>query len=285
MRKIALVGTASSGCGAPYNDLSFEIWGVSARAQYVTRANRWFELHRLDGEAPEWAKSWRKAMTEFTHDIGEVLMFWPETKLAPKVTAYPYNRIAERFGTYFMTSSFSWMMALAIDEMRPLDHNGHPVAFHNGDEISIYGVDMEQGTEYRHQRPGFRHFIDIARILGIIVTRDVAGGLIHEPSPYPFWQDDSHINKLERRNNEIKGGISKIINSLETTKILLAQDRAALAEMDAMKLPDYDAVKRHAFLEKEIIALSESAGTDTKNLIAHEAVDAEQQWHLDYLRP
>src|SRR3990167_8308310 len=164
MRKIALVGTASSGAGAPYDDLSFEIWGVSARAAYVTRANRWFELHRLDGEPPEWAASWRKTIADFTHDIGEVLMFWPEYKLAQKVTAYPYQQIADRFGTYFMTSSFSWMMALAIDEMRPLDKDGYPVAFHNGDEISIFGVDMEHGTEYQKQRTGFRHFIDIARL-------------------------------------------------------------------------------------------------------------------------
>ena len=132
-RRIAIVGTASSGCGAPFADESFEIWGVSKRAPYVTRANRWFELHRLDGEPPGWAAGWRKELKADSTDIGELLMFWPEYSLAPNVTSYPYARIAERFGTYFMTSTFSWMMALAIDEMRPINAEGLSSPVRNGE--------------------------------------------------------------------------------------------------------------------------------------------------------
>lgn len=284
MRRIALVGTASSGVGAPFDDPSFEIWGVSMRAPYVTRANRWFELHRLDGEPPEWAASWRETLKGFSSDIGEVLMFWPEYKLAPKVIAYPYNKIAERFGTYFMTSSFSWMMALAIDEMRPLDNNGHPQSFHNGDEISIFGVDMEAGTEYRQQRSGFRHYIDLARALGIIVTRDVAGGLVFEPSPYPFIQDDPILCKLERRNGEIKGGLARLLKSRDATRTLIAQNTAILEELTMFETSGYDIAKRRDAVNKEKESLLDQLSQLSINISAHEAVDMEQAWFLDYLR-
>ena len=140
-RKIALIGTAPSGKDGPYNDISYEIWGVASRLSYVTRADRWFELHRLAGEPPAFQEGWRKDIKKFSGDI-ELVMLYPEPDLGPRVTAYPYQRIVDRFGTYFMTSSFAWMMALAIDEMRP--SGGKPV----DGEIGIWGVDMEYGTEY-----------------------------------------------------------------------------------------------------------------------------------------
>ena len=142
MRRIALVGTTNSGAQAPFDDQSFDIWGVSARAVYVTRADRWFELHRLDGEPKEWADNWRKTVKKFSHDV-ELMMFYPEPDLGPKVVTYPAERITARFGTYFMTSTFSWMMALAIDEMCPVSKKWKP------GEIALYGVEMEYGTEYR----------------------------------------------------------------------------------------------------------------------------------------
>lgn len=284
-RKIALVGTASSGAGAPYDDSQFEIWGVSARADYVTRANRWFELHCLDGEPPEWAAAWRKEMKRFTGDIPEVLMFWPEPDLAPPgvVKRYQHEAIVKRFGSYFMTSTFAWMIALAIDEMRPLGPDGFARAHNNGDTIMIRGVDMEGGSEYRQQRDGFRHFIEVAKALGIEVERDVAGGLIFEPTPYPFWMDEPHIQKLERRGKQVSDGIARNTETLEMAKLLLAQNRAILYELDAIKQPDYDEAKRREALVTEMTALQKSERKAMDELIAHRAVGAEIDWHLDYL--
>ena len=87
-------------------------------------------------------------------------------------------------------------MALAIAELRPKD--GPPVE----GEIGIWGVEMEHGTEYREQRVGFRHFIDLAKEIGIPVTRLVSGGLAYEPVPSPFWQDDPLLSKLAKRTQE-----------------------------------------------------------------------------------
>jgi hypothetical protein len=284
-RRIALIGTSPTGKFGPFDDPTYEIWGVSARGPYVTRANRWFELHRLSGEPAEWARSWRETMKGFTKDIPLVLMFYPEKDLAPNVESYPLKRIKDRFGTYFMTSTFSWMMALAIDEMRPLGPDGFPRAFDNGDTIMVRGVDMEYGTEYAHQRAGFRHFISLAQALGIKVDRDTGGGLVFEPCPYPFWQDDPQINKMERRNGECVAKIKSISESLQMTGVLLAQNRAALLEIETSEQPDYDKAKRRAMLASEIAALEKSGDTMAKQLIAFEAVDGEQRWYLSYLRP
>jgi hypothetical protein len=276
MRRIALVGTASSGCRAPYHDTSWEIWGVSARAAYVTRANRWFELHRLDGEPEDWANKWRETLKGFARDIPEVIMMYPEPGLAPKVTAYPFDRITARFGTYFMTSTFAWMMALALDELRPVD--GKAV----DGEIAIYGVDMEYGTEYRQQRSGFRHFIDVARVMGVPVTRLADGGLAFEPVPYPMWQDDPLLAKVTLRQGSTKSKIETLNESLRATRTLIAQNKAVIAELDN---PAKDPVERRAYLAKETDKLLATSAQLSKDVVHWTAIDEEQSWLADYLQP
>ncbi len=277
MRKIALVGTAASGLHAPYNDPSVEIWGVSARADYVTRADRWFELHRLDGEPKAWANKWRETMRTFTSDV-ELLMLYPEPDLGPRVTNYPVERISNRFGTFFMTSTFAWMMALAIDELRPI--NGDPVE----GEISIYGVDMEYDTEYVEQRAGFRHFIQLARFAGIPVARLASGGLAYEPVPYPLWQDDPLRQKVERRINEVASRLKNADNTQRQTRSLLAQIAGARSEAQAM-LDDasYSAVTRLRALEEEHRGLMEASSNISKEIVFNEGMQEELKWLKDYL--
>jgi len=278
LRKIALIGTASSAEKAPYNDDSWEIWGVSARGNYVTRANRWFELHRLDGEPEDWADLWRKTMKTFTHDV-ELLMLYPENDLGPLVNPYPTQRISERFGTYFMTSSFAWMMALAIDELRPED--GSSVE----GEIGIWGVEMEYATEYKQQRNGFRHFIDLARVLGIKVTRLASGGLSYEPVPYPLWQDDPLLNKLQLRSQQTKGKLDEYQDSLRMIRSLITQNKSAIEEIEKSKVKGYRRSERLQKLEKETKDLYETSSKLSKDITESEGMNEEQRWMLDYLTP
>ena len=278
MKKIALIGTAESSAYGPYDDASWEIWGVSARAKCVTRADRWFEIHRLDGEGKQWAENWRKVLKVFSHDV-ELVMFYPEPDLCPNVTAYPTERIADRFGTFFMTSSFSWMMALAIDELRPL--NGKPI----DGEIGIWGVEMEYGTEYREQRSGFRHFIDLARVMGIRVTLLSAGGLAMEPVPYPLWQDDPLLCKLAQRNNAVQTNLKTYEESLRLTRSMLAQNQGAMQEIERSKKKGYRRAERIASLEKEHEGLMQTSGQLSKDITQSEGVNEEQRWLRDYLSP
>ena len=278
MRKIALVGTTPSGVAAPYHDPDFEIWGVSQRANYVTRADKWFELHRLAGEPEAWAQEWRAAMRKFTHDIPEVLMLYPEYDLAPNVQPYPHERITARFGTYFMTSTFSWMMALAIDEMCPQGGEWDP------GEIFICGVEMEYGTEYRQQRAGLRHFIDLARVLGITVTRLAEGGLAYEPVPYPMWQDDPLLNKLESRSGDTQARITAYDESIRKTRTMIAQNGAVLAEIELSKKKGYRRAERTKLLTEETDALMQTSAELSRDIVKAEAANEEQKWLSDYLQ-
>ena len=246
------------------------------RAAYVTRATRWFELHRLDGETKAWAEQWRKAIRVFSHDV-ELIMFYPEPDLGPHVSTYPHERITARFGTYFMTSSFAWMMALAIDELRPL--NGDPI----DGEIAIFGVEMEYGTEYRQQRAGFRHFIDLAKVLGIKVTVMASGGLAYEPVPYPFWQDDPLLNKLELRSEDTRNKITTFDESIRHTRTMIAQNRAVMLEVELSKKKGYRRAKRMEELNKETEALLQMSAQLSKDIVMAEAANEEQQWLSDYL--
>jgi hypothetical protein len=280
VRRIALVGTASSGALAPYHDPSWEIWGVSARASYVTRANRWFELHRLGGEPEDWAAKWRACMKGFTQNIPEVVMMYPEPDLAPKVVRYPREKICWRFETYFMTSTFAWMMALAIEEMVPLG-----TIAPKDSEIGIWGVDMEYGTEYRQQRAGFRHFIGVAQQLGIKVTRLASTGLSYEPVPYPMWQDDPLLAKLDMRSKEASANIEKYETSLRLTRGMIAGTRAAMEEIQRARQPDYDAVGRLKALEKELADFMQTSATLSEQIVYAQGVNSEQRWLNDYLQP
>ena len=276
MRKIALIGTASSGAKAPFHDKSWEIWGVSARADYVTRADKWFELHRLDGEPEDWANHWRACLKKFMADIPDLVMMYPESALAKgKVTQYPYGHIVERFGTFFMTSTFAWMMALAIDDLSPVKGKKTKGI------ISIYGVDMEHGTEYSQQRAGFRHFIELAKHMGIQVQRLADGGLTYEPVPYPMWQDDPMMAKNARKKKETLEQLEEVDGNRNRTEVLMAQNRAVMGELQKMK----GMIPRLAELETEYTNLEKTLRSLKETIAQKRGQYEEQCWLHDYLQP
>ena len=275
MRKIALIGTGTSGKDGPFDDESYEIWGVASRFPYVTRADRWFELHRLDGEPQGFQDNWRRAIKTFASDV-ELFMLYPEADLGSKVRAYPYQHIVDRFGTYFMTSSFAWMLAMAIDELSPED--GSPIK----GEIGVWGVDMEYGTEYRQQRAGFRHFVDLARVLGIAVSRFADSGLSFEPVPYPLWQDDPLLNKLEKRKNDNLEKVNQFETSLRHTRTMIAQNQAVIGELS--NLPkDNHVARRITELKDELEKLLKTSSELSHDIVHFSAIKTEQDWLEDYL--
>ena len=295
MRRIALVGTAESGKDAPFADPSYEIWGVSCRAPYVTRATRWFELHRLEGEPRKFADNWRESVKIFSHDC-ELVMFYPEPDLGPKVMTYPTERITSRFGTYFMQSTFSWMIALAIDEMCPLDSTYK--TWEPG-EIAIFGVDMEHDTEYEEQRAGFRHFIDLAVVMGITITRLAESGLSYEPVPYPFWQDDPLMSKLAKRTETNRQRLANLDAGIKNTRTMIAVNNELDNELGRFihpllhKFPESEERtealgKVHARQEelgKELKALYDNSKKTSTEIVTLEGAREEMRWFKDYLSP
>ena len=276
--KIAMVGTAASGKHAPYNDSSYSIWGVSSRAAYVTRADRWFELHALRNEDPEWADQWR-AILKTSMAGTPIYMLYPEPDLG-NVIRYPHEEIVERFGTFFMQSTFSWMMALAIHELAPPGQFAEP-----GTEIAIFGVDMEYGSEYVSQRHGFRHFMEIAKALGIRVTRLTSSGLSYEPVPYPMIQDDPLLSKLEMRSADVHEKLFALNKSLLSTQDMRAGVRGGLNVLAQMDGEDFDREKLRKLLEDQFDTADKLIQSLSKDIVANEAIASEQNWLRAYLSP
>ena len=285
MRKIALIGTTPTGECAPFHDKSWEIWGVSQRAEYVTRADRWFEVHRLDGEPYHFQTEWRKSMRKFLNGQGadkkpvDLYMIYPEPGLTKNVIQYPVDAMIGRFGSYFMTSSFAGMMAMAIDELRPT--KGKRV---NG-EIGIYGVEMEYGTEYRKQRAGFRHFIDLARVLDIPITRLAESGLAYEPIPYPMWQDDPLLCKSMARHEDALNQLKQLDDTIYHTRQGISATEGALNELELQAGPDYDKEQRIATLETQLSSLLDSSAQTSRGIVQWQTIKGEHDWLQDYLSP
>jgi hypothetical protein len=201
-----MLGTAPSVVQAPLNDPDWELWGCGIRNDFIEKAARWFEVHRLDSEPEAWAKEWRILIKGWNDpnvrpvlDSCELWMFWPEPDLSPRVVQYPVEEMKEKFGTYFMTSSFSWMMALAIDELTQ-----DPEFERDKHEIGFWGVDMEYETEYEHQRSSVRHFIQLAKLAGVKVRRLATGGVTYDPVPYPWCLEDPLLLKNRLRQETLE---------------------------------------------------------------------------------
>jgi hypothetical protein len=137
--KIAIVGTATHAAKAPWSDPTWEIW--AANIGKVPRWDRWFDLH--DDASIDTYPGHREFLES-------------QTKPVYRQSNYPLDALVAKYGTWFFTSTISYMMALAIEE--------------NPKEIGLWGVDLAHETEYKKQKPGCRFFIQTARLAGIKVT-------------------------------------------------------------------------------------------------------------------
>jgi hypothetical protein len=206
-KKIALLGSAPSSIRlAPFSDPSWEIWSCSPGAYPVvppTRVSAWFEVHRYE---PPWGNTGEKAW--FTKDYiaylanlkCPVYMIEPVPEI-PCSTAYPKDRMIEKFGPWFFTSSLSWMLALAIEE--------------DATEIGLWGVDMSAQEEWQWQRQGCQFFISLARSMGIKVTLPPESDLLRPPALYGFCEVDPMHVKMLTREAELKGRIAECEQTIQ----------------------------------------------------------------------
>ena len=167
--KVAIVGTAPSTCHkAPYNNESWQIWSLGANAAAGARFDRWFEMHTK--EVLLNCGSW-EPMGKFFLEAGEKLILAHPMPEFPKAQIYPIAFIKSQFGTYF-TSSIAYMIAYAI-------HMG-------AEEIGLWGIDMLDEEEYRHQRACCEYLLGIARGRGIAVYLPPESPLLRAERMYAY---------------------------------------------------------------------------------------------------
>jgi hypothetical protein len=192
-RKVAIVGKApSSRSLAPYQDKSWEIWGLGDLWRHIPKWDRWFEMH--DTEAGK--KRWQPDHLEFLKKQENLYVAHPTPEL-PNAKLYPKDEVLAKFFPYF-NNSVSWMIALALHE--GITHLG------------LWGVDMAQSDpatgangEYEHQRPSCEFFVGVAAGMGVQVMVAAESDLLKTPRLYGFeTHTGDAFTKLKAREKELK---------------------------------------------------------------------------------
>jgi hypothetical protein len=180
-KKICIVGFAPGHEKAPYDDPSFEIWGVNEMymAQGVKRFDVLFELHDY-----KWiceGKRYKEHIT-WLREAKIPLMMQQHFDDIPNSVPFPRKVLEEKYGAYF-TNTISWEIALAM-------HIGV-------DEIHIYGVNMATDIEYQSQRPSCEYYIGLARGKGIKVYIPPESDLLKCFYQYGF--EDGELGYMSQR--------------------------------------------------------------------------------------
>jgi hypothetical protein len=197
VKKVAIVGTAMSYKQAPFDDPSWEIWGLNDHWNMLPRATRWFESQD-EGHC---------SVTPCTNGTGLMRMDWYRKAPipvympdhyddAPMTIRYPLEEIQDficdldPMGKNYFTNTVSFMIALAIYEQF--------------DVIHLYGVDMAVGSEYAAQRPSCEFWIGIAKGRGIKLYIPQQSDLLKLLVMYGMQKDRSKNEKADAFVQKIK---------------------------------------------------------------------------------
>jgi hypothetical protein len=164
--KVAIVGFSPSTRDlAPFNDPSFELWGMNSLFQFLPGPwHRWIEMHDQAHWDAIHKEQWPK-IEEFFKTCGIPLYMQDTFSEYPTSVKFPLDEINEYFGFTDLKSSLTrgywestvaYYIALAIFEER-------------FDEIHLYGIDMTHDTEWAYQRPNTEFFLGLAVGKGIKV--------------------------------------------------------------------------------------------------------------------
>lgn len=227
--KVALIGTApSSRLLAPYDDPSWTIWACSpGNMNALKRVDTWFELHS-NLLWPEHESYGRPYIEWLKQQKFPVLMQaeWPTTEgqmvplqtIVPNAMPFPKDELVARFGCDFFTSSFAWMMALAIVK--------------GAKEIALYGIDMASRDEYIRQRPGFFFFRYMARCHGIKVSAPHESDIMQSPALYAYVDSTPFGRKIMARRQEVLGRIGPMTQQRDQLNHSITYLQGAQEDLD-----------------------------------------------------
>jgi hypothetical protein len=205
--KIALVGTAPSSRDlAPFKDPSWTIWACSPGNAHgvIPRADAWFEVHSnlMWPEAAQYGPQYIEWLKQQTFPI-----YMQDNRLVPNATPLPIQELVGEFGKFFFTSSFAYMLAMAIKA--------------GANEIALFGIDMASKDEYIKQRPGGHYFMQKAAERGIIVSVPYESDLAQPPPLYGYDDSTPFGRKLHMRKTEMQSRVAAM--NIELMKLQQAK--------------------------------------------------------------
>lgn len=235
-KRVAIVGFADSKKDAPYDDPSWEIWGLNDLHNSIKRFTRWFDIHTFDN-INEDVKLGRSPPDRC--GIGGLARLpcptYMQDKIAdvPNSIKFPLDEILETFknltGKTYFTNSISYMIAFALYE--------GIISGRQWDEISIYGVDMAVGPEYIAQRPSCEYWIGVGEGMGIKMYIPPASDLNKCTFLYGFQEKIQHVweNKIDESINGMTDRLGQITNAVMANQRQQFQYEGAIGCMREFK--------------------------------------------------
>lgn len=216
-RKIAIIGTAESIGEAPYDDTTWEIWGLGVDLTYpqFKRYDRLYEMHdkgywineeimkRLNGVK----------CTIWMQDV------YPEI---PNSKKYPLEEISAGYHKNY-TSSIAFMLAHAALEAKTLGNIG---------QVHMYGVHMMADEEYGYQRPACEYWLGILEGLGVKTHVAGTGSVLKCTYVYGYDKEWKMISDLGIRKQQLMNGLKELEGRLEKTKSEYLQQQGAIKDVD-----------------------------------------------------
>tara|TARA_R110000824_G_scaffold27017_2_gene92267 strand:- start:179 stop:1126 length:948 start_codon:yes stop_codon:yes gene_type:complete len=167
--KVALVGFATSSRDmAPFDDPTYEIWTLNQIYRHVPRSTRHFDIHAY----------WEEDNVEGTdhrgwiRDCGIPVYFAKHEDGLSTTITYPLQKIIDKFGIDYFTSSVAFEVALAMYE--------------GFEEIALYGIDLIVGTEYSEQKACLEFWLGLAHAKGINVVIPTTSALLKHSHRYGY---------------------------------------------------------------------------------------------------
>ena len=262
--KIALIGSAPSSVNlAPFQDRKYadwlggkpvpqsppsafieddwQIWGCSPGAwAVVPRSDRWFEVHRWEPGKAWFSPEYTQFLREYR---GPVYTGGPIPEIANHIV-YPIERVEAEFSAYFLHSSLSLMLAVAILEIedarkarveasRAAGHEFPDLAANSEDDvIGMWGVDMAAHEEYGDQRDGCVFFILEALRRGIQVYVPPESCLLRPKPIYGLCEWNHDYIKTTARSRELNQRRQHAAAMLEEAKNQIAFLGGALDDLN-----------------------------------------------------
>jgi hypothetical protein len=224
--KVAIVGFADTRRQAPFDDDSFEFWGINALHRAPDMPNpkwdRWFQLHDVAKEHSEegdrdehleWLRNCGVPVYVRAQDVG----LWD----LPNEEPFPLHEVIRPFPRYF-NNTISYLIALAI-----------VMGFK---EIHVYGVDMAtdslMNAEYSHQRPSCEFFLGVAMGMGIRVEIPSGSDLLKTTHLYGFEEAEGMIKKHMHRLEELAHRKQQMKQEMDQIGMRQAQLQSAVNQLD-----------------------------------------------------
>jgi hypothetical protein len=190
--KLAILGTADTLMAAPWDDPTFEIWGVAQCATYPVfkRADLLFELH-----SPDYWKD--KNVLERINRWPGVTVMQEHYKEVPRSVKFPLETVLQY--RRYHTTSITYMLALAYHSYVVSKKPVH---------LAMFGVHMEAREEYSEQRPCCEYWLGRMEAAGMDVFLS-GGAILQSRGLYGYENYNAICHKLRLRIEGLQAGANQ----------------------------------------------------------------------------